>query len=115
MAETPRCEWTGKSGRTYTFFIYELPCTFDPNRPGNYIYAKQSSAGTWTPIYIGEGDLNDRATNHPQAHSIRQKGATHFHCHKNASERARLGKVADLLARYRQAYAPAGCNERRAA
>lgn len=112
MSEIPTCDWTGKSGSVYHHWIYALPAHFDPNQSGNYIYAKRDSQGYWVPVYIGQGDLNDRATNHHQATCIRQEGATHFHCHKSATERDRLTEEADLLANYTQAYQPSGCNER---
>jgi hypothetical protein len=112
MADIPTCVWTGKSGTRYTYWVYPLPATFEPNQLGNYIYTRKDSQGYWQPIYIGQGDLNDRANNHHQAACIRQKGATHFHCHKNATEQARLVEERDLLANYTQAYVPTGCNER---
>jgi hypothetical protein len=112
MTNASTCEWVGKSGTRYTYYIYALPASFNPNQLGNYIYAKKDSQGYWQPIYIGQGDLNDRANNHHQAACIRQKGATHFHCHKNDTEQARLAEERDLLANYTQAYAPTGCNER---
>jgi len=112
MAEIPTCDWRGRSGQVYQFYIYALPASFAENQPGNYIYTKRDSAGNWVPIYIGQGDLNDRANNHHQSLCIRQKGGTHFHCHKNSSEQNRLNEEADLLANYTQAYQPVGCNER---
>jgi hypothetical protein len=112
MAEVPTCDWKGKSGQTYRYWIYPLPARFDPNQPGNYIYAKTDARGYWQPVYIGQGDLDDRANNHHQAQCIRQKTATHFHCHKNGTEQDRLQEESDLLANYTQAYQPAGCNER---
>lgn len=112
MEDKPKINWTGKSGKKYSYFVYSLPASFAPNQPGNYIYAKRDAQGYWVPIYIGEGDLNDRANNHHQALCIRQKGATHFHCHKNGAERERLAEEADLLANYTLAYQPTGCNER---
>jgi len=71
-----------------------------------------NTAGQWVPVYIGQGDLKDRATNHHQARCIQQKGATHFHCHKNDLESNRLAEERDLLGNYTQAYQPIGCNER---
>ena len=112
MTEAPTCDWTGQSGETYRYWIYPLPATFDPSQPGNYIFAKMDTQGYWQPIYIGQGDLNDRARNHHQSQCIQSKGATHFHCHKNAAEQARLTEEAGLLAYYSQAYRPIGCNER---
>ena len=112
MVDIPTCEWNGKSGQRYSFHIYILPTSFDPNQPGNYIYTKIDSNNYWVPIYIGQGDLNERVTNHHQASCIKNKGATHFHCHKNSVEANRLSEEKDLLANYPQSYQPSGCNER---
>lgn len=113
MSATPTCNWTGASGEQYTYHIFELPTTFDAHQLGNYIYAKLNAQNKWAPIYIGQGDLNDRANRHHKSDCLKRKGATHFHCHKTASERNRLAEEGDLLACYTQAYAPTGCNERK--
>ena len=82
MSEVPTCDWIGRSGQTYRYWIYSLPASFDPNQPGNYIiYARMDKQGYWMPIYVGQGDLNERVNNHHQDQCLRQKGATHFHCH----------------------------------
>ncbi len=108
MAET--IVWAGASDQNYTFYIYELPHSFPPDQDGNYIFCKREG-NVWKAIYIGEGDLNDRLQNHHQADCIRRKGATHFHCHKNANKNERLTEERDLLAEHTEAYAPTGCNE----
>lgn len=113
MAEIPTCEWIGASETRYKYYIYRLPASFDPDQLGNYIYTKKSPEGKWIAIYIGEGDLNDRANYHHQIACIKRKGATHFHCHKNAVEGNRLAEEEDLLKHYTYAYTPTGCNERR--
>ncbi len=113
MANVPTCDWIGASGTHYPHWIYELPASFNEGDEGNYVYAKKNAEGEWVPIYIGEGQLNDRANNHHQAVCIRSKGATHFHCHLNASKQARLAEEEDLLKGYPDAYQPNGCNERR--
>lgn len=113
MAERETCDWVGTSGRSYTYYIYSLPATLDPNQDGNYIYTKPNIQQQWVPIYIGEGDLADRASdNHHQATCIKRKGATHFHCHINAREQERSNEETDLLNNYAIAYQPNGCNER---
>lgn len=106
------CDWIGRNGTRYRYWVYPLPASFNSDQPGNYIYAKKNFAGEWVPVYVGQGDLKDRATNHHQASCIRQKGATHFHCHKNDVESNRLAEERDLLGNYTQAYQPIGCNER---
>ena len=108
----PTVNWTGWSGRVYQYYVYPLPVNLNPNQEGNYIFAKQDSMGRWVPIYIGQGNLSERANNHHQAACIRNKSATHFHCHLNASENDRIAEEAALLKRYTQAYQPVGCNER---
>lgn len=81
---------------------------------GNYIYTKLNTENHWVPIYIGQGDLSDRISpNHHKAECIERKGATHVHVHANANESKRLSEERDLLARYTQAYAPKGCNEKK--
>jgi hypothetical protein len=113
MSDIPTCNWVGASGTSYTYYIYALPASFGPDQPGNYIYAKLNSEGKWVPVYIGEGDLADRSgSGHHKAECIKRKGATHFHCHKNASEENRKKEEADLLLRYTNAYEPDGCNEK---
>lgn len=114
MADIPTCIWHGKSGAKYSYYILPLPAQFNPNQPGNYIYAYVNSENKWAPIFIGEGELSERVGPlHPQAICIAAKGATHIHVHANASEQHRLAEVKDLLGMYSlTAYAPAGCNEK---
>ncbi len=101
------------SGTPFTYYVYQLPITFNPNQDGNYIFAKTNSENKWVPIYIGEGDLASRVgDSHHQATCIRNKGATHVHVHLNGNEQARKSEEADLLARYTNAYTPNGCNEK---
>jgi hypothetical protein len=107
------CQWTGASGTPYTYYIYTLPQTFS-KCDGNYIYAKHPpgppGAG-WLAVYIGEGDLEERCSEkHHQADCIAEKGATHVHAHKNASEKSRKAEESDLLAGNPEAYEPTGCN-----
>ena len=113
MADQPKCTWTGKSGTGYTYYVYPLPVTFNPNQDGNYIYSKTNDEDQWVPIYIGEGDLADRISDdHHQAACIKKKGATHVHVHLNQKQKDRTTEEADLLAYYTNAYKPHGCNEK---
>jgi len=113
MAEHPTCDWTGASGTGYTYYIYQLPASFNPNQDGNYIFSKKNTEGRWVPLYIGEGDLVSRVSDsHHQAACIKTKGATHAHVHLNGTEKSRKAEEADLLARYTNAYKPNGCNEK---
>ena len=109
----PICDWTGASGQQYEYEIWTLPAERDLKPDGNYIYARRNQGGRWVPIYIGEGNLAERASDsHHKARCIKQKGATHFHCGLNSTLAARRAEEQDLLARYRNAYQPNGCNER---
>ncbi len=115
MSQTTRqqCAWTGASGRSYTYFVYSLPCSFNKNQPGNYIYCRINARGNWVPVYIGQGDLGDRiGPNHHQAACIRSKGATHVHVHLNRREQDRRAEESDLLAAHPESYQPTGCNEK---
>ena len=113
MIERARHQWQGASGATYGYYIYDIQQTFEDKQDGNYIYAKADRNHRWQPIYIGQGDLGQRVgSGHHKAASIRSKGATHVHVHLQANEPARLSEERDLLARFAQAYAPEGCNEK---
>lgn len=108
------CDWLGASGTRYRFYVFPVPASFEAGQAGNYIYARRGPDRRWIPVYIGEGDLADRAgPSHHKARCIQRKGATHFHCHLNGGQEARRLEEADLLARYTNAFEPNGCNDRR--
>lgn len=111
MAARPHVTWTGASGKGYRFEVFELPFNFSPSQDGNYIYSRLNQSKRWVPIYIGQGDLKERTENHHQAACIRRKGATHIHAHLNSNQAARLAEERDLLANYKNAFQPHGCNE----
>lgn len=100
---TPQCTWPGASGRNYAYYIHSIGTTF-LKEPGNYIFAKITGPGLWTPIYIGETEcLGDRCgqTHEKWALAIRH-GATHIHAHVNQSGvQARLNEETDLRRNYR--------------
>jgi hypothetical protein len=113
MHQLPTCEWTGVSGTTYTFHVHVLPAGIEPDQMGNYIYACWTPERRWLPIYIGEGNLSDAASERRhRAASIWLRGATHFHCHVNPDGDARRREELDLLSRYPSAVKPAGGTER---
>lgn len=105
--------WKGASGKSYKYWIYELPHDFKDGIIGNYIFAKVVD-DYWQPVYIGQGNLGGRVSpGHHQADCIKKKGATHIQAHtrnEGNTEEARKAEEADLLASYPQAYAPTGCN-----
>ena len=114
MSNHEKCDWVGRSGTRYTYFIRPLPARFKSDQPGNYIYSKVDSSNRWLPIYIGQGDLGARVSDqHHQAACIRSKGATHVHVHLNSSELNRLSEERDLLENHPMSYQPNGCNEKR--
>ncbi len=110
MTPNQTFRWTGSSGREYEHWISPLPKSF-PSQLGNYIFAKMVN-NQWVPIYIGEGDLEDRVSNHHRADCIRHRGATHVHVHTHEKEdkQKRLAEESDLLAGHPEAYEPKGCN-----
>ena len=93
MTQAPTCEWKGKSGRVYLYWIHPIGQVFEPV-PGNYIFAKATAPGHWVPVYIGETkDLSERFDDHHKMPCIEERGATHIHVHVNNEE-------ADLIANY---------------
>jgi len=107
------CTWTGASGSKYIYEVHGRHAKLPPNEPGNYIYAKMDEHKRWVPIYIGEGNLTQRAaTDRRRVEGIDAKGATHVHLHVNYDRDDREAEVKDLLENFPQAYAPDGCNEK---
>ena len=110
MTSSPTCKWIGASKTQYTYYIHELPISFQEVY-GNYIYSKRNSKNRWVPIYIGEGELSDRISSaHHRAQCIQKKGATHVHVHTTSSKNQGKAEEEDLLGNYTNAYEPNGCN-----
>ena len=113
MSHEGTCVWIGASSARYTYYVYRLPANFTPGQDGNYVYARTDARGDWVPVYVGQGDLNDRSgPGHHQAPCIAGKRATHFHAHLNRDKGARLAEEGDLLRAHPAAQQPVGCNER---
>jgi hypothetical protein len=49
----PDIYWTGQSGRNYGYWIHPIEASFR-KIAGNVIFARQSEAGEWEPVYIGQ-------------------------------------------------------------
>ncbi len=111
MDDTPRGTWTGASGKEYAYFVYNLGFKPNAGQDGNYIFAKDAD-GYFQTVYIGQGDLASRKAAHLADGCVTQKGATHFLCHINMSQQARLAEEDDLLLVNLAAYAPSGCNQK---
>jgi hypothetical protein len=114
MVDHVTCAWTGASGKKY---IYEV-CLRHPevthNQPGNFIYARLDERKRWVPIYIGEGNLTQRAAMDRRVGAcIEAHGATHVHVHVNFEKEDRIAEEKDLLEQFPQVYLPEGCNEKR--
>ena len=101
--------WIGASEFAYVFHVYRSD-ELIPSRPGLFIYCKRDGHGIWHPIYIGQGDLSVCCDDASLLACIGQNGATHIHMRLCNSIDDRIEELADLLKRYRNAYAPHGCN-----
>jgi hypothetical protein len=91
-------EWPGKSGKTYTYRVYEFGTMFKQT-PGNYIFAGETKPDTLSPIYIGQtGDLSERFDNHHKMPCIRREGATNICVHGSSeNEETRQAEEGDLI------------------
>lgn len=113
MVDNLTCTWIGASGKMYIYQVHARHPQLAPNEPGNFIYAKMNEHKKWLPIYIGEGNLTQRAGVDPRSlECINAKGATHVHVHVNYERKARFAEVKDLLENFPQVYSPDGCNKK---
>src|SRR6516225_6553161 len=107
MADSLSCTWTGASGKKYIYEIHERHPKLAPNEAVNYIYAKMDEHRRWVPIYIGDGNLTQRAAVAPRdVKCIDAKGATHVHLHVNYDRDDREAEVSDLLENFPQVHVP---------
>ncbi len=114
VADHTSCTWTGASGREYIYEVYARHPKLTQNEPCNYIYTKLDEHRRWIPIFIGHGDLPQRAEADPKSlECIDAKGATHVHVHVNAGREDRLAEEKDLRENFPQAYSRDGCNEKK--
>ena len=100
-------DWPGQSGSEYHYEIHALGTGFKPLL-GIYIYAKELTAGDWSPIYIAQTrDLHQRLEGHVTLTEAMANGATHLHAHYcNAGPSARYTEERDLVQRWQPV-----CNE----
>ena len=95
--------WPGKSGKTYTYhFLASLAADRVKAEPGNYIFAKRTAGGGWTPLYIGKAEnLSARLSNHDRWDEAVRLGATHAYAHTSqGTEQSRLNEERDLIQRW---------------
>jgi hypothetical protein len=114
MAERQTCTWTGASGKKYVYTVYRRRPRVPPHQAGNFIYARMDKQRKWVPIFIGQGDLTQRAAiDRRYIACVDAKGATHVHVHVNFKKEDRIAEQEDLLKNFPEAYIPDGCNEGR--
>ncbi len=112
MVDHPTCTWTGASRKQYVYDVHNRHPRLPPNQHGNFIYAKMDEHRRWVPVYVGEGNLTQRASvDRHCVECIDAKGAIHVHVHVNAKKQDRLAEQQDLLENFPQAQRPDGCNE----
>jgi hypothetical protein len=101
MAEAPTINWTGKSGKTYRYWIYRFWPSLKAEA-GNYIFAKETSPSHWLPVYIGQtSNLSERFDAHHKFQTAQRHGATHIHVRLNdGGDQARRNEEYDLIARW---------------
>ena len=94
--------WSGKSGKTYSFAVWNLSTTIFREVECVYIYTKLVN-NYWQYIYVGQ--TSQLATRHNQHKTgtdasdkcIQRSGATHLHVFQLKSESARFDVETDIL------------------
>ena len=97
-------EFTGKSGKKYQFYVYELNTSFN-KEGGNYVFTKrttkQDGSGSHDIIYIGKTeDLSTRFQNHHKEDCISKHGANRICIRQVDSENERDLTEKDLIKNY---------------
>jgi hypothetical protein len=97
----PDIYWTGESGKHYGYWIYPLEAQFR-KIAGNVIFAKQTDAQEWVPVYIGQTRSFDVGfADQSILACAKENGATHVHTHfSSPDEPVRSKEAADLIARW---------------
>jgi hypothetical protein len=90
--------WSGASGRDYKYWVLDGNVSLK-NGPGNYIFAKETSPGNWTAIYVGEADnLKDILSNPDKFPAIKDEGNVSIHAHMGLPEKTlRKEEELDLI------------------
>jgi len=107
VSNVPTYDWSGQSGRKYQYWIYPIGQSFY-EKPGNYIFVKETSPGRWTPCYIGQTEnLNQRLGDHEKEACAKRNGATHIHVHLSSDNKTeRCAEETDLIQQWKPP-----CNE----
>ena len=92
--------WPGKSGKQYKYWIHPIDTEFE-DKPGNYLYAKDTPNGR-VPLYIGQtSSLEDRLADHEKEPCAKKNGATHVHAHtEHGGEAIRRLEEEDLVQKW---------------
>ena len=106
---TDSVNWKGASGASYVYSVHKLPWRPAANQKGNYIFAKAVN-NYWHPVYIGQGDLQERYDAALKEGCVRDKAATHYHVHTQNDKAARENEESDLIAGNPKCKWPEGCN-----
>lgn len=107
MSETHK--WRGASGKEYLYYVHELSWKPKKDQKGNYVFAKMVGM-YWEPVYIGQGDLQDRYAAALDEGCVTTKAPTHYHLHMNSNEIALKDEERDLIDGNPACRWPNGCN-----
>lgn len=104
MSATPTIDLKGKSGKTYTFYIYDLNTSFK-TVGGVYVFTKATTDTDKSVnhgiIYIGmTDDLSTRFSNHHKKDCYTKKGANRLCVRQVDKEADREAMEKDLITNY---------------
>jgi len=104
------CSFHGASGADYNYYVFSPNFKPDDNRFYNYLFASLSPEGSWIPLFIGQGDLQQYLSDQAHVQEVALNGATHVLAHVSPHEQQRRMEALDMLASHPQAHAFSGCN-----
>ena len=104
MTDSATIEFTGASGKNYTFQIYDFQTNFNAVPAVYVVTRRQKENGVYshTVLYVGQTDnLFERFENHHKANCFRNNYANAICVRVEYNEQVRLNIESDLIRKYR--------------
>lgn len=97
-------DWPDNTGRSHRYWFHATPrdAATIKNEPGNYVFVRRQTDGSYLPLYFGIADsLKNRVPNHERWNDAIRAGVTHVMMHTTqGGEQVRAAEERALIARW---------------